>query len=66
MGYSVLKSNEFVPEEVERRREISELRGKIETCADEEQKRKLIKLLNEKNPALSLLPERNKLRHKRF
>lgn len=64
MGYSVLKSNKFVPEEVERLREISELKEKIKSCASDEEKRKLTKVLNEKNLALTMLLERNRLRRK--
>jgi hypothetical protein len=64
MGYSVLKSNKFVPEEVERLREIGELKEKIKNCANEDEKRKLTKILNERNLALSLLLERNKLRRR--
>ncbi|MGI9054174.1 MAG: DUF1992 domain-containing protein [Pyrinomonadaceae bacterium] len=62
MGYSVLKSNKFVPEEVERLREIGELKEKIKTGANEAEKCKLMKILNEKNLSLALLLERNKLR----
>ena len=64
MGYSVLKSNKFVPEEVERLREIGELKEKIEHCTNEDEKRKLTKILNERNLALALLLERNKLRRR--
>ena len=64
MGYSVLKSNKFVPEEVERLREIGELKEKIKSSADEEEKRKLTKILNERNLALSILLERNKTRRR--
>lgn len=64
MGYSVLKSNKFVPEEVERLQEISELKEKIKNCASEEEKLKLTKILNEKNLALTMLLERNKLRRR--
>ena len=64
MGYSVLKSNKFVPEEVERLREIAELKEKIKNCANEDEKRNLTKILNERNLALALLLERNKLRRR--
>jgi hypothetical protein len=37
MGYSVLKSNNFVPEEADRFKEISELKEKIKSCTDEEE-----------------------------
>jgi hypothetical protein len=53
-----------VPEEVERLREIGELKEKIKNCANEDEKRKLTKILNERNLALSLLLERNKLRRR--
>lgn len=64
MGYSVLKSNKFVPEEVERLREIGELKEKIKNSANEEEKRKLTKILNEKDLALTIMLERNKLRRR--
>jgi hypothetical protein len=60
MGYSVLKSSKFVPEEVERLKEIGELKEKVKNCADGEEKKKLTKLLQERQLAFSLLMERNK------
>lgn len=60
MGYSVLKSAKVVPEEVDRLKEIGELKEKIKSCADEIEKQKLIKILNEKTLAFDLLLERNK------
>ena len=62
VGYSVLKSSKFVPEEVERLKEIGELKEKINNCADDAEKKRLGKILSEKNLALSLLMERNKFR----
>lgn len=44
MGYSILKSNNFVPEEVEMMREIGALKEKILTCADGFGKQKLVKI----------------------
>lgn len=60
VGYSVLKSSKFVPEEVERLKEIGELKEKLKTAANEEEKRKIGKILNERMLALNLLLERNK------
>lgn len=60
VGYSVLKSQRFVPEEVERLKEIGELKEKLRTCADEEERKKLTKILNERNLALAIILERNK------
>lgn len=59
-GYSLLKSNNFVPEEVELLKEIGLLRDKVGMCADAEKKRALTKNLNEKSLALRLMLERNK------
>jgi hypothetical protein len=64
MGYSVLKSSKFVPEEVERLRELGELKEKVKNCADENEKSKLNKILQEKQLAFSLLMERNQRRKK--
>jgi hypothetical protein len=60
MGYSVLKSAKVVPEEVDRLKEIGEIKEKIKTIVDEDEKRKLTKILNEKTLAFTLLMERNK------
>jgi hypothetical protein len=62
IGYSVLKSSKFVPEEVERLKEIGELKEKIKNCTDANEKTKLAKILQERQLAFSLLMERNKLR----
>lgn len=64
MGYSVLKSAKIVPEEVDRLKEIGELKEKIKSCASDVEKQKLIKILNEKTLAFDLIMERNRLRKK--
>lgn len=60
-GYSILKGNNFVPEEVEILREIGLLREKIKVSGEEE-KRVLVKNLNDKSLALQIMLERNKRR----
>jgi Domain of unknown function (DUF1992) len=60
MGYSVLKSAKIVPEEVDRLKEIGELKEQIRACGDDEKKRALIKLCSERKLALNLILERNK------
>ena len=60
VGYSVLKANKIVPEEVDRLKEIGELKEKIKNCADNEERAKLTKILNEKNLALAIILERNR------
>ncbi len=60
VGYSVLKSNNFVPEEVDRLNEIRLLKEEIKNCLDDDEKKQLTKILNEKTLALALILERNK------
>ncbi len=60
MGYSVLKSAKIVPEEVDRLKEIGELKERIKSSTDESEKRRLIVILNERVLAFNLLMERNK------
>lgn len=60
MGFSILKSNDFVPEEVERLKEIAELREKLKTASGPEEKESLEKELRNKTLALILILEKNK------
>ena len=60
MGFSILKSNDFVPEEVERLKEIAILREKQLACSDATEKMALDKDLRDKTLALSLILEKNK------
>lgn len=62
VGYSLLKSNKFVPEEVEILKEIGFLKEKIQNCEDDILKKNLTKELNERNMVLSIIIERNKRR----
>lgn len=64
LGYSMLKSNDFVPEEVDRLKEIGDLRRQIAESGDEGRTAKLKKSLSEKELALSLILERNRRRGK--
>lgn len=60
VGYTLLKNNDFVPQEVELLKEIGILREKIKNCSDESEKKALNKKLNEKNLALTMILERNR------
>ena len=60
MGHSVLKSAKIVPEEIDRLKEIGELKERIKSCADEDKKKGLIRILNEKTLAFNLIMERNR------
>lgn len=61
MGYSVLKSNKIVPEEVDRLKEIGELRERLKSCSEEERPG-LAKLLRGRELAFAMILERNKRR----
>lgn len=60
MGFSILKSNDFVPEEVELLKEIAALREKLRVATDVDTKAALEKNLRDKALALSLILEKNK------
>ena len=62
VGFYILKSNKFVPEELERLNEIGELREQIAACTDEAELVRLKQTLTERELALSLVLERNKRR----
>ena len=58
MAYSILKSNNFVPEEVELLREIDALKERLASCADEEQKSRLKKEITDRSLAFKMLIEK--------
>ena len=60
MAYSMLKSNDFVPQEVEIFKEISELNEKLATADSEAQRQALSSRLNERKLALRLLLDRRR------
>lgn len=60
MAFSILKSNEFVPEEVEVFREIAELKERLETLSDETERTKLSARLNERQLALRLMLDKRR------
>jgi Domain of unknown function (DUF1992) len=62
LAYSVLRSNNFVPEEVELLREIEALKKCLETCTDEERNSNLKKEIREKTFTFNMLLEKCKRR----
>ena len=60
MTYSILKSNQFVPEEVDLMKEIGELREKLSSAATEAERDQLQKRLQERSLALSLLLDKRR------
>ena len=55
MAFSILKSNEFVPQEVEILNEIAELNEKLNSSTDTAERAKLSSRLNERKLAVRLL-----------
>lgn len=62
VGYSLLKSNKFLPEEVELLQDIGLLKEKVKTCADPAEREKLTGELHERQMSLAILIERNRRR----
>ena len=60
MAYSILKSNNFVPEEVEMLKDIDALKKRLEASSDEEQKTRLKKEITEKTYTFNMLIEKRK------
>ena len=61
-AYSILKSNNFAPEEVELFKEIQSLRSRLESCADGDRRTKLSKEIREKTFSLNMLLEKQRRR----
>lgn len=60
MAYSILKSNDFVPEEVNLMREIQSLKIELETCGYEAKREGLSRQLQQKSLTLRLALEKKK------
>jgi hypothetical protein len=60
MAYSILKSNNFVPEEVEVLKEIEERKKRLDACSDESRKSQLKKEITEKTYTFNMLIEKRK------
>jgi hypothetical protein len=63
MAYSMLKSNDFVPEEVELLKEIDALKTVLERSSDDAQKDKLKKDINQKTYVFNMLMEKRRRRY---
>ena len=60
LGYSVLKSSRCLPEEVELRREIEELKAEMEPCTDESRRQALQSQIVSRTLKLNLLADSNR------
>ena len=58
MAYSILKGNNFVPEEVELLKEIQALKRRLESCSDKEQKQRLKKEMTDRTLTFRMLLEK--------
>ena len=58
MAYSVLKSGQFVPEEVQLLKEIEALREEYKSCADEGRRAHLRRVIADKTTHASMLLDR--------
>ena len=57
LAYSLLRSNGFVPEEVELRRELAGLREELAVCDDADARRKLTRAINDVLMKIDMLRE---------
>ena len=62
MAYSILKSNNFVPEEVELLKEIDALKKTLEASCSEERNIELNKVITEKTLTFRMLIEKRRYR----
>jgi hypothetical protein len=62
MAYSILRSNDFVPEEVEIMKEIGDLKAKVGVTSDEAEQSVLRKRIEERKLALALLLDKRRRR----
>jgi hypothetical protein len=60
MAFSMLKSNDFVPEEVETCKEIAEINEKLKISTDDSEINALTKKLNDRKLCLSLLLDKRR------
>jgi hypothetical protein len=63
MVFAMLKSNDFVPPEVEIFKEIAELKEKLNASVDEAERQDILKLINERKLALDVLLDERRRRY---
>jgi len=60
LGYSVLKSGDFVPAEVQLLKEIEALKAQLDSCPDQEQRQQISKAINDKTLTFRMLMEKQR------
>jgi hypothetical protein len=63
MGYSILKSADIVPEEIELLRQIESLRKSLESCTTEIEQKALRQQLSDKLTTFNIRMEHNRKKH---
>jgi hypothetical protein len=64
IAYAMLKSNEFVPREVELMREVDDLRSRLRAAVDDAEKTQIRKRLHDRQLALDITLEQGRRRRK--
>jgi hypothetical protein len=49
LGYAILRSNNFLPQEAELLKEIDDLRKRLDSCKDEVERQQIAKAISEKS-----------------
>lgn len=65
MAFAMLKSNEFVPDEVEKLNLIADLKSEAAACNDETEKAALVKKINELSLSITIMMEQRRRRRNR-
>ena len=60
LGYSILRSNDLLPQEAGTLKEIDELKRRLKDCSDEGERKKIVKAINEKTMSFRMQAERRK------
>ena len=60
MAFAMLKSNDFVPDEIEKLNELARLKELLKSCNDETERKTLTKKINELSLVITILLEQRK------
>jgi len=60
MAFAMLKSNDFVPDEIEKLNELARLKESLKSCPDEPERMSLARKINELSLAITILLEQRK------
>ena len=60
LGYAILRSNNFLPQEAETLKEIDDLKRRLDACADADERNRIQKAINEKSLLFNMQVESRK------